>query len=117
MEQYGRQGLHQAIDQSILLEVSNGVRLKQMINTEQIDDLGISFKIDVIIKLQIPTCLQRVNVCSNSDYTDLKKTTDPDDTSGIILLDWSRVLQEIIDNVFLPGYAPILAKNVVNNAR
>ena len=116
MEQYGRQGLHQAIDQSILLEVSNGVRLKQMINTEQIDDLGISFKIDVI-KLQIPTCLQRVIVCSNSDYTDLKKATDPDDTSGIILLDWSRVLQEIIDNVFLPGRAPILAKNVVNNAR
>ena len=28
---------------------------------------------------------------------------DPNDTSGITLLDGSRVPQEIIDNVFLPG--------------
>ena len=39
----------------------------------------------------------------NGDYPDLKKAADPNDTSGITLLDGSRVPQEIIDNVFLPG--------------
>ena len=39
----------------------------------------------------------------NGDYPDLKKAADPDDTSGITLLDGSRVPQEIIDNVFLSG--------------
>ena len=39
----------------------------------------------------------------NGDYPNLKMAADPDDTSGITLLDGSRVPQEIIDNVFLPG--------------